>query len=78
MGLVGTAEAAPNGTCLARNRRQVRRGQSDGLNPRLIINAHGRANDWREVQAYLEKDLGFDTKELAQEASTGMTILGSL
>ena len=45
---------------------------------RRVFITHGRANDWREVQAYLEKDLGFDTKELAQEASTGMTILGKL
>ncbi|WP_277049086.1 nucleotide-binding protein [Caballeronia mineralivorans] len=43
-----------------------------------IFISHGRSNDWREVQAYIEKDIGFATLELAQEANAGQTIIEKL
>ena len=45
--------------------------------PRVFI-SHGRAADWREVQAYIERDLGIKTIELAQEANRGRTVLQKL
>ncbi len=47
-------------------------------NPRRVFISHGRAPDWREVQAYIEKDIGLPTLELAQEANQGRTILAKL
>ena len=32
---------APDGGCLARDRRQIGRGQSEGLYPRLLVHADG-------------------------------------
>lgn len=46
--------------------------------PRRVFITHGRAKDWLEVQAYIEKDLGLRTLELAQEASLGNTIIEKL
>jgi predicted nucleotide-binding protein len=43
-----------------------------------VFMSHGRAEDWRAVQAYIERDLGIDTKELAQEPNLGRTVLGKL
>jgi predicted nucleotide-binding protein len=45
---------------------------------RRVFITHGRSNDWREVQAYLERDLQLSTMELAQESSQGMTIIEKL
>lgn len=45
---------------------------------RRVFISHGQANDWREVQQYIEKDIGLDTRELAQEANQGRTILEKL
>lgn len=45
---------------------------------RRVFITHGRSSDWREVQAYIEKDIGLPTMELAQEASLGMTIIEKL
>ncbi len=45
---------------------------------RRIFISHGRSLDWREVQSYIEKDIGLKTLELAQEASQGRTVLGKL
>ena len=42
--------------------------------PRRVFISHGRAEDWRRVQSFIEKDMGLETVELAQEASLGMTI----
>ena len=49
----------------------------DELLDRVFI-SHGRSPDWREVQAYVEKDVGLATLELAQEANQGRTILEKL
>lgn len=49
--------------------------QRDG--ERVFI-THGRSNDWRAVQAYIEKDAGLPTIELAQEANLGRTIIEKL
>lgn len=46
--------------------------------PRRVFISHGRAQDWRAVQAYIEKDLALSTMELAQEASGGRTIIEKL
>lgn len=46
--------------------------------PRCVFVSHGRAPDWREVQTYIEKDIGLPTMELAQEANQGRTILAKL
>ncbi|WP_041432341.1 TIR domain-containing protein [Thiobacillus denitrificans] len=45
---------------------------------RRVFISHGRAPDWREVQAYVEKDIGLPTLELAQEPNQGRTILAKL
>lgn len=46
--------------------------------PARVFISHGRAPDWREVQAFIERDIGLVTLELAQEPNQGMTILGKL
>lgn len=43
-----------------------------------IFISHGRADDWRAVQAYIEKDIGLQTVELAQQPNLGRTILAKL
>lgn len=45
---------------------------------RTIFISHGRSDKWYKVQAFLEKDLGLQTLELAQEANLGRTILQKL
>ena len=40
--------------------------------------SHGRANDWREVQAFIERDILLLTLELAQEPNLGRTVLQKL
>ena len=46
--------------------------------PARVFISHGRAPDWREVQAFIERDIRLPTLELAQEPNLGMTILGKL
>jgi predicted nucleotide-binding protein len=46
--------------------------------PRRVFITHGRAGDWLEVQAYIEKDCGLQTLELAQQANLGRTIMEKL
>jgi len=43
-----------------------------------VFISHGSAIDWREIQEYIERDLEIKTLELAQEASSGRTILQKL
>jgi predicted nucleotide-binding protein len=45
--------------------------------PRVFI-SHGRADDWREVQAFIEKDVGIKTLELEQVPNLGRTVLEKL
>jgi predicted nucleotide-binding protein len=47
------------------------------LEPRVFI-SHGRSEDWRKVQAFIERDLNMRTLELAQEPNRGRTILAKL
>jgi predicted nucleotide-binding protein len=47
------------------------------LDPRVFI-SHGRSEDWRKVQSFIERDLHTPTLELAQEPSRGRTILAKL
>jgi hypothetical protein len=46
--------------------------------PRRVFISHGRSNDWRAVQPYIEKDVGLSTLELAQEPNLGRTIIEKL
>ena len=46
--------------------------------PRRVFISHGRAKDWYEVQRFIEKDLGIETMELAQEVDGGQTIIEKL
>jgi predicted nucleotide-binding protein len=46
--------------------------------PRRVFISHGRAKDWYEVQGHIEKDLGLETLELAQEPSLGQTVIEKL
>lgn len=50
---------------------------SNDTPPRVFI-SHGRAGDWREVQAYIERDINLPTLELAQEANLGRSVLQKL
>jgi len=43
-----------------------------------VFISHGRANDWREVQAFIERDIPLPTLELAQEPNLGRTVLQKL
>ena len=45
---------------------------------RCVFITHGRSNDWRAVQAFIEKDVGLSTIELAQEPNLGRTIIEKL
>lgn len=46
--------------------------------PKKVFITHGRSTDWREVVAYLEKDLKCETLELSQEVSRGATVIEKL
>lgn len=46
--------------------------------PRCVFISHGRAQDWREVQSFIQRDVGLSTIELAQQASGGATIIEKL
>ena len=46
--------------------------------PLRIFISHGSSEVWRAVQAYIEKDEGIDTLELAQQPNLGRTILQKL
>ena len=50
---------------------------TEPLTHRIFI-SHGRSSDWREVQAYIEKDLNIETLELAQRPNQGRTVLQKL
>lgn len=43
-----------------------------------VFLSHGRAADWREVQAFVEREVDLRTLELAQEPNRGRTILEKL
>lgn len=45
---------------------------------RRVFITHGRSGDWRTVQAFVEKDIGLPTLELAQEPSGGRTVIEKL
>jgi predicted nucleotide-binding protein len=45
---------------------------------RRVFISHGRSDDWRAVQAFIEKDVGLPTIELAQEPNLGRTIIEKL
>jgi len=45
---------------------------------RRVFITHGRSNDWRVVQPFIERDVGLQTIELAQEANLGRTIIEKL
>ena len=45
---------------------------------RRVFITHGRSNDWRSVQPFIERDIGLSTIELAQEPNMGRTIIEKL
>jgi predicted nucleotide-binding protein len=45
---------------------------------RRVFITHGRSNDWRLVQPFIEKDVELPTIELAQEPNLGRTIIEKL
>ena len=51
---------------------------NDAPKEHRVFISHGRASDWREVQAFIEKDLQHGTIELAQEPNLGRTIFQKL
>ena len=46
--------------------------------PRRVFLSHGRNEQWRRVQEYIEKTIELPTLELAQEANKGRTIFQKL
>jgi predicted nucleotide-binding protein len=46
--------------------------------PRRVFISHGRSEIWREVQDYVQREIGVGTLELAQEPSQGRTIVQKL
>lgn len=46
--------------------------------PRRVFISHGQSNEWRKVQPFIEKDVGLQTIELAQEPNAGRTIIEKL
>lgn len=46
--------------------------------PQRVFISHGRAADWREVQPFIERDVGLETLELAQQPNRGRTVLQKL
>ncbi|MFC3860595.1 TIR domain-containing protein [Deinococcus antarcticus] len=48
------------------------------LPPKRVFISHGRKDDWRKIQEYLERILEVPTLELAQEADRGRTIFQKL
>ncbi|MCA8162503.1 TIR domain-containing protein [Burkholderia cepacia] len=46
--------------------------------PMRVFLSHGRSKDWMDVQRHIEKEVGLDTLELAQEASQGQTVIEKL
>jgi len=46
--------------------------------PRRVFISHGRSNEWRKVQPFIEKDVELPTIELAQEPNAGRTIIEKL
>lgn len=51
---------------------------ADSTEEDRVFLSHGRAADWREVQSFIERDLGIKTLELAQEPNRGRTVLQKL
>lgn len=43
-----------------------------------VFISHGRSNDWRAVQSFIEKDVEIKTLELAQAPNIGQTIIEKL
>jgi predicted nucleotide-binding protein len=43
-----------------------------------VFISHGSASDWREVQAFIERDLQIKTLELAQQPNLGRSVLEKL
>jgi len=88
---LAAGEAAPQHFSRAQAERLVRdidqifevRANSELEQPkaealRCVFLTHGRSNDWRRVQPFIEKDVGLKTIELAQEANLGRTIIEKL
>jgi predicted nucleotide-binding protein with TIR-like domain len=53
-------------------------GQVSNNPPERVFISHGRSQDWREVQDFIEKDLKVRTLELSQAPNKGRTVLQKL
>jgi predicted nucleotide-binding protein len=51
---------------------------SPAVRPQRVFISHGRSEEWREVQAHIERDLKIPSLELAQEPNRGRTVLQKL
>jgi hypothetical protein len=51
---------------------------SPAKSERRVFLTHGSATDWREVQSYIERDIGVETLELAQQPNLGRSVLEKL
>jgi hypothetical protein len=47
-------------------------------NNNKIFISHGKSNDWKDIQIFIEKDLKIETIELAQQVNAGNTIIEKL
>ncbi|MGZ8843000.1 MAG: TIR domain-containing protein [Pyrinomonadaceae bacterium] len=53
-------------------------GRVSNTPPARVFISHGRSQDWREVQDFIEKDLEVKTLELSQAPNKGRTVLQKL
>lgn len=59
------------------NHRIGEKSEIKSKSHRVFI-SHGRSEEWYKLQSYLERDLGYQTLELAQEANMGRTVMEKL
>lgn len=74
--LIGFASAIDQAFTIRAHSQLQSPDQPDAL--RRVFISHGRNSAWRQVQAYIEKDLKIATLELAQEANLGRTVIDKL
>jgi len=60
-----------------RSHSELATPEAAAIQPRVFI-SHGSAADWREVQAFIERDIDIRTLELEQEPNLGRTVLEKL
>lgn len=63
---------------ILKTKNLVFESQQNIIGPPRVFISHGNSEGWREVQSYIERDIGLETLELAQEANRGRTVLQKL